>query len=50
MLPSQAKLEEVGRIPRDLIVPAVADYAAQLRQLHETIVMNIFCHLCCEAL
>jgi hypothetical protein len=41
VLPSQARIGDAGRMPRDLIVPVVADYAATQRQLHETLIMNI---------
>jgi hypothetical protein len=41
ILPAQARINEAGRLPRDLIVPVVADYAASQRQLHETLIMNI---------
>lgn len=41
VLPSSARISDAGKLPRDLIVPIVADYAGQQRQMHETIVMNI---------
>lgn len=47
MLPSQARIGDVGKTPRDLIVPVVADYASNQRQLHETLVMNIINYLLC---